>query len=56
MELFHIIIVGIAGLYLTIFSLIMVTHGFLVTFFYKVLPFFIGLSCLFSTGKLFGLY
>ncbi len=49
---FHIIILGITTVYLLVSSLIIQTKDLLSTLIFKVIPFFLGLGCLFSIIKL----
>ncbi len=56
MELFHQLILIITGLYLLIGALTMQTKNMLSAMLFKVTPFFLGMGCLFSAGKLLRWY
>lgn len=44
----------ISGFYSIIFSFLMSTKNFRSALIFRILPFFLGLGCLFSSCKLFG--
>jgi len=54
MELFINISVGITGISLIASVMVIETKNFRSALIFKVFPFFLGLSCLFSSAKLFG--
>jgi len=54
MDLFHQLILIVTGIYLVMGALTMNTKNLLSAVLFKVIPFFLGLGCLFSAGKLIG--
>ena len=52
MELFHQIILIVTGIYLVMGALNIKTEGLLSAMLFKVIPFFLGMGCLFSAGKI----
>lgn len=53
-ELFINISVLVSGVYLVSMALLAQTKNMISAIYFKVIPFFIGISCLFSAFKLFG--
>ena len=56
MELFHQLILIVTGIYLLIGALTIQTKDLLSSILFKVIPFFLGMGCLFSLGKLLRWY
>jgi len=52
MELFHIVILIVTGIYLVVGALTMQIENLLSSMLFKVTPFFLGIGCLFAAGKL----
>jgi len=55
MLLYHAIIAAVAFIWLIFISLNLDTNNFKSIFIFKVIPMFLGIGCLFSSLKLFGL-
>jgi len=56
MELFHQLILIITGVYLLIGTFALHTENLYSAMMFKVVPFFLGMGCLFSAGKLLRWY
>jgi len=54
MELFHQLILIVTGIYLLLGTFTMHTENLFSSMVFKVIPFFLGIGCLFSVGKILG--